>query len=49
MLVPLIMVLVPATASVLTHTSAIPGIRLLCVYNIVFFLISLIAFEYAIE
>jgi len=48
-LFPLIMVLVPATASVLTHTSAIPEIRLLCVYDIVFFLISLIAFEYAIE
>ncbi len=48
-LFPLIMVLVPATASVLTYTSAIPQIRLLCVYDIVFFLISLIAFEYAIE
>ena len=48
-LFPLIMVLVPATASVLTCTSAIPEIRLLCVYDIVFFLISLIAFEYAIE
>ena len=48
-LFPLIMVLVPATASVLTCTSAIPQIRLLCVYDIVFFLISLIAFEYAIE
>jgi len=48
-LFPLILVLVPATANVLTHTSAIPQIRLLCVYDIVFFLISLIAFEYAIE
>ncbi len=48
-LFPLIMVLVPATANVLTYTSAIPQIRLLCVYDIVFFLISLIAFEYAIE
>nr|QNT35738.1 hypothetical protein BODMHOLK_00029 [uncultured Methanosarcinales archaeon] len=48
-LFPLIMVLVTATANVLTYTSAIPEIRLLCVYDIVFFLISLIAFEYAIE
>ncbi|MEA1869983.1 MAG: heme exporter protein CcmB [Euryarchaeota archaeon] len=48
-LFPLIMVLVPATANVLTYTSAISEIRLLCVYDIVFFLISLIAFEYAIE
>jgi len=48
-LFPLIMVLVPATADVLTGTSAIPKIRLLCVYDIVFFLISLVVFEYAIE
>ena len=48
-LFPLIMVLVPATADVLTCTSAIPKIRLLCVYDIVFFLISLVVFEYAIE
>jgi len=48
-LFPLIMVLVPATANLLAYTSVIPEIRLLCVYDIVFFLISLIAFEYAIE
>ncbi|MEA1895727.1 MAG: heme exporter protein CcmB [Euryarchaeota archaeon] len=48
-LFPLIMVLVPATADVLTCTNVIPQIRLLCVYDIVFFLISLVAFEYAIE
>jgi len=48
-LFPLILVLVPATANVLAGTSAISEIRLLCVYDIVFFLIALIAFEYAIE
>ncbi len=48
-LFPLILVLVPATANVLTGTSVIPQIRLLCVYDIVFFLISLVVFEYAIE
>ena len=48
-LFPLIMVLVPATADVLTCTSVISGLRLLCVYDIVFFLVSLVVFEYAIE
>ncbi len=48
-LFPLILALVPATANVLTGTSVISEIRLLCVYDIVFFLISLVAFEYAIE
>ncbi|MEA3282038.1 MAG: heme exporter protein CcmB [Euryarchaeota archaeon] len=48
-LFPLILVLVPATANVLTYTSVVPEIRLLCVYDIVFFLISMVVFEYAIE
>jgi len=48
-LFPLILTLVPATASVLTGASVITEIRVLCVYDVVFFLISLIAFEYAIE
>ncbi len=48
-LFPMLFVLVPATSKVLTAVSAIPEIRVLCVYDIVFFMLSLIVFEYAIE
>lgn len=48
-LFPMLFVLVPATSKVLTVVSAIPEIRVLCVYDIVFFMLSLIVFEYAIE
>ncbi len=49
LLFPMLFVLVPATSKVLTVVSAIPEIRVLCVYDIVFFMLSLIVFEYAIE
>ncbi|HDJ38359.1 MAG TPA: heme ABC transporter permease [Methanosarcinales archaeon] len=49
LLFPLLFVLVPATTKVLTATSAIPELRVLCVYDIVFFVVSLVVFEYAIE
>ena len=48
-LFPMLFVLVPATSKVLTVVNAIPEIRVLCVYDIVFFMLSLIVFEYAIE
>ncbi|MCD6145922.1 MAG: heme exporter protein CcmB [Methanosarcinales archaeon] len=48
-IVPVIMASVAATAKVLTDVPAIPELRVLCVYDIVFFVASLIVFEYAIE
>jgi len=49
LLFPMLFVLVPATSKVLTAVSAIPEIRVLCVYDVVFFMLSLIVFEYTIE
>jgi heme exporter protein B len=46
---PLIMALVPATAKVLTGEYVIPELRILCVFDIVFFVVATVVFEYAIE
>jgi heme exporter protein B len=46
---PLIMALVPATAKVLAGDYVIPELRILCVFDIVFFVAATVVFEYAIE